>query len=111
MHGEHLVPVPIPALAALLARREKQKGVLLTEAGVLDCFWPYAVEDYSGPLSLKTTVHPRNNGNRPCLDIERDGHLLAEHLWEGISIQQAQEIAERALHDSQDTKHRDSQTR
>lgn len=53
---------------------------------------------YPDTLSLKITVHPRKNGNRPYLGIERSGHPLAEHLYEGISIQQAQEIAECVLH-------------
>jgi hypothetical protein len=53
---------------------------------------------YSETLGLKTMAHPRKEGVRPWLEIERNGHLLAEHLNEGISVQLAQEIAECALH-------------
>jgi hypothetical protein len=55
---------------------------------------------YPETLSLKTMVHPRKNGSRPFLDLDRNGHPLAEHLYEGISVQLAQEIAECALHRS-----------
>jgi hypothetical protein len=54
---------------------------------------------YPDTIGLKTTVHPRKGGVRPYLTIERNGHLLAEHLANGISVQQAQQIAERVLHD------------
>jgi hypothetical protein len=53
---------------------------------------------YPDTLNLKTKVRPRRGGVRPYLELERGGHLLAEHLHEGISIRQAQEIAERAQH-------------
>ena len=54
---------------------------------------------YEDTINLKVQVRPRRGGLRPYLELERNGHLLAEHLCEGISIQQAQEIAERMLHD------------
>lgn len=55
---------------------------------------------YPDTMSLKTTVHPRQGGLRPYLTLECNGHPLAEHLYEGITIQQAQEIAEHAMHNS-----------
>lgn len=53
---------------------------------------------YEDTTGLKTQVRPRKGGIRPCLEIERNGHLLAEHLHNGITIAQAQEIAEKAMH-------------
>jgi len=53
---------------------------------------------YPDTMSLKTQVRPRRGGLRPYLELERNGHLLAEHLYEGITVQQAQEIAEVAQH-------------
>jgi hypothetical protein len=53
---------------------------------------------YADTLSLKTRVRPRKGGTRPYLELERNGHLLAEHLYDGITIQKAQEIAEHAQH-------------
>ncbi len=55
---------------------------------------------YPNTLDLKAKVRPRKGGIRPCVELQRSGHLLAEHLHEGISIRQAQEIAERAQHDA-----------
>jgi hypothetical protein len=52
---------------------------------------------YPDTLGLQARVRPRG-GARPCLELERNGHLLAEHLYEGISVQLAQEIAEHAQH-------------
>jgi len=54
---------------------------------------------YSDTLGLKTNVHPRKGGVRPYLTLERNGHVLAEHLADGISVQLAQKIAERVIHD------------
>jgi hypothetical protein len=54
---------------------------------------------YEDTINLKVRVRPRRGRLRPFLELERSGHLLAEHLWEGISIQQAQEIAESLMHD------------
>ena len=53
---------------------------------------------YPDTLGLKTHVRPRKGGARPYLQLERNGHLLAEHVHEGITVQQAQEIAENAQH-------------
>ena len=54
---------------------------------------------YPETLGLKTNVHPRKGGWRPYLTIERNGHPLAEHLADGISIDLAQQIAECVMHD------------
>jgi hypothetical protein len=53
---------------------------------------------YPNTVNLKTNVRPRKGGMRPYLDLERNGHLLAEHLYNGITVQLAQEIAEVAQH-------------
>ena len=53
---------------------------------------------YDDTSGLKTKVRPRKNGIRPYLELERSGHLLAEHLHNGLTIAQAQEIAEKAMH-------------
>jgi len=53
---------------------------------------------YPDTLGLKSMVHLRPDGNRPYLDLERNGHPLVEHLYTGMSIQQAQEIAEHIMH-------------
>ena len=55
---------------------------------------------YPDTISLKTQVRPRRGGVRPFLELERSGHLLAEHLYEGLSIGEAQRIAEIAMHES-----------
>jgi hypothetical protein len=54
---------------------------------------------YADTINLKARVRPRRGGLRPYLELESNGHLLAEHLYAGISIQQAQDIAERVMHD------------
>lgn len=53
---------------------------------------------YPDTVNLKTMVHPRSGGRRPYLVLDRDGHPLAEHLHGGISVEQAQEIAEFVAH-------------
>lgn len=53
---------------------------------------------YPDTLNLKSRVHPRKGGVRPFLDLERNGHPLAEHLHTGLQVSEAQEIAEHVLH-------------
>ena len=55
---------------------------------------------YPDTINLKTKVRPKKGGIRPYLELERNGHLLAEHFHEGISVQEAQQIAEHATHAS-----------
>jgi hypothetical protein len=47
---------------------------------------------------LKTQVHPRSDGARPYIVLERTDHPLSVDFHEGISIQRAQEIAEAIMH-------------
>jgi hypothetical protein len=54
---------------------------------------------YEDTINLKAQVRPRRGGLRPYLELERNGHLLAEHLFAGISIEHAQEIAEMMMHE------------
>ncbi|NOQ34280.1 MAG: DUF2199 domain-containing protein [Methylococcaceae bacterium] len=53
---------------------------------------------YDDTLSLKAQVRPRKNGIRPYLEIEQDGHELANDLNTYISIEKAQRIAEFCMH-------------
>ena len=53
---------------------------------------------YPDTLNLKTHVRPRRGGTRPFLELEQNSHPLAEHLYKGLSLEQAQEIAEYATH-------------
>lgn len=53
---------------------------------------------YENTINLKTQVRPRKGGIRPYLELEPNGHLLSKHLYEGISVELAQEIAENAMH-------------
>ena len=58
----------------------------------------FAFRWYPNTLNLKTSVRPRNGGLRPYLELERNGHPLAEHWHGGLTPACAQEIAEHALH-------------
>ena len=53
---------------------------------------------YPDTLALRTQVRPRKHGIRPCLELQPAAHPLAIHFHEGITIQEAQRIAEVALH-------------
>jgi hypothetical protein len=53
---------------------------------------------YPDTLSLKTSVRPRNGGLRPLLVLEEADHPLAMHFHQGISLSEAQQIAERVMH-------------
>ena len=53
---------------------------------------------YPDTLNLKAKVHPRNGGVRPWLELEATDHPLAVHAREGLTVAQAQHIAEVALH-------------
>lgn len=55
---------------------------------------------YEDTLNLKCRARPRKGGLRPRLELERSGHLLAEHLYAGLTVEQAQGIAERVMHDN-----------
>jgi hypothetical protein len=43
-------------------------------------------------------MHPRTGNDRPVVVLEKTDHPLTIDFHEGISVQKAQEIAERATH-------------
>ncbi len=53
---------------------------------------------YENTFALKTTVHPRAGNDRPYIKLEKTDHPLSIDFHEGISIQRAQELAERVMH-------------
>lgn len=53
---------------------------------------------YPDTLGLKTLAHPRSNGQRPTITLEATDHPLSVDFREGITIQQAQEMAEQLTH-------------
>ncbi|MBE1162455.1 DUF2199 domain-containing protein [Dyella acidiphila] len=53
---------------------------------------------YPDTLNLKTSVRPRKGGLRPCLVLEQSDHPLAMHFHQGLSAEEAQQIAERVMH-------------
>ena len=53
---------------------------------------------YPDTVNLRTNVHPRSGGVRPWLELEPTDHPLAVHAREGLTIEQAQRIAEEAMH-------------
>lgn len=53
---------------------------------------------YPDTINLKTNVRPRNGGLRPYLELAPSAHPLAIHYSEGLSIQEAQRIAEKVMH-------------
>jgi len=53
---------------------------------------------YPDTLNLKASVRPRNGGLRPFLVLEEADHPLVQHFHRGISIGEAQQIAERIMH-------------
>jgi hypothetical protein len=66
-----------------------------------DCYFGWfgnRLPYYPDTLSLKTQVRPRNGGLRPLLMLEQTDHPLAVHFYQGISVDEAQRIAERVMH-------------
>ena len=55
---------------------------------------------YPDTTKLKTQVRPRKGGIRPYLVLEDTEHLLANHFHNGIAVEEAQKIAEIAMHGS-----------
>ena len=53
---------------------------------------------YEETQSIKAQVRPRSGGLRPYLELERNGHELAEDLYNGITAEKAQKIAEICMH-------------
>lgn len=55
---------------------------------------------YPDTMNLKTNVRPRNGGCRPALELQLSEHPLAIHFHEGLTVREAQQIAEAAMHHS-----------
>ena len=53
---------------------------------------------YQNTYALKTKVHPRTGNNRPNIELEKTVHPLSIDFHQGITIQKAQELAERFMH-------------
>lgn len=53
---------------------------------------------YPNTINLKTNARPRNGGLRPLLELLDAEHPLVVDLRQGLTIQQAQQIAESAMH-------------
>ena len=53
---------------------------------------------YPDTINLKTNVRPRNGNARPYLELQPSDHPLAVHYHHGLSAQEAQKIAEEAMH-------------
>ena len=53
---------------------------------------------YPDTINLKTNVRPRNGGARPYLELQPSDHPLAAHYHHGLTAQEAQVIAEEAMH-------------
>jgi len=53
---------------------------------------------YPDTLNLKTHVHTRAVGLRPCVELEPTDHPLAVEQREGISLERVAAIAEAVLH-------------
>lgn len=53
---------------------------------------------YPDTVNLKTRVRPRNGGGRPILELQLTDHPLAMHFHHGMTILEAQQIAEVAMH-------------
>lgn len=55
---------------------------------------------YPDTVSLKANVRPRNDGGRPVIELQPSEHPLAIHFHEGLTVQEAQQIAEAVMHGS-----------
>ncbi|WP_280428471.1 hypothetical protein [Nocardia brasiliensis] len=67
---DRLVPTPIPALIAVLLRREEDKGAALTEAELLD------TRDNAATVMLPLSMQRGLNQSRGYRDIDPD------NLWQ-----------------------------
>ncbi|MCZ2076111.1 MAG: DUF2199 domain-containing protein [Bryobacterales bacterium] len=68
-----------------------------------DCYFGWfsnRLPYYPDTVNLKTSVRPRNGGVRPYLELHACEHPLAIHFREGLTVQEAQAIAEAAMHRS-----------
>ena len=55
---------------------------------------------YPDTINLKTNVLPLKGSSRPILELQPSDHPLACHYQHGMTVQEAQEIAENAMHGS-----------
>jgi hypothetical protein len=53
---------------------------------------------YPDTINLRTNVRPRNGGMRPGLELQPCEHPLAVHFHSGLTILEAQKIAEAVIH-------------
>lgn len=53
---------------------------------------------YEETYALKTQVKPRLGGVRPNVTLEKTSHPLSVDLYEGITIEKAQQIAKAIMH-------------
>lgn len=53
---------------------------------------------YRDTVNLKTNVRPRNGGARPYIELQPSDHPLSIHFQDGLTVQEAQTIAEEAMH-------------
>ncbi len=56
---------------------------------------------YKNTYALKTTAHPRANGQRPYIELEKSDHELSVDFYKGISIEKAKKIWALCLHNDQ----------
>ena len=57
---------------------------------------------YPETLNLKTHVHTRPVGERPCIELEHNDHPLAIEQRNGITMARVREIAELLYHPNQE---------
>ena len=55
---------------------------------------------YPNTINLKTSVRPGHVGDRPTIELEPSDHPLAVHFQTGMTILEAQQLAEVAMHGS-----------
>jgi hypothetical protein len=75
MNDEELIPVPVPALVALLLSLEREKGQALTEAEVCDA------RDKCACIMMPLSVRDKMSESRGYVDIDPE-NVWAE--WQAI---------------------------
>lgn len=53
---------------------------------------------YQNTYAIKTQVHPRIGNERPYIELEETDHPLSIDYHQGITIERAQELAEKFMH-------------
>lgn len=59
-----------------------------------------SLRPYPDTTNLKTRVHLRDDGIRPCIEVEPTGHPLAVEQRNGISVDRVAEIYSMMVHES-----------